>query len=136
MTHVLCPTTKILMPIPLLDAIEEFGKTLKGVHDYRKPAKALNQCGYASERFADFLSERDIRSQLVGCVHYIAKRPLDLLPPYTDRDREDWRHMFVEVDGIYVDWTARQFGFSQPVPHIFEDRYLVRHWGRIERFDP
>jgi hypothetical protein len=126
----------IYVPIPLLDAMEEFETTLVGVRDFRDPALALNECGDTSEEFAHLLLSRGIECKLVGCTHFIDKIPGDITAYYHNTPNRLWNHMFVEAYGIYVDWTARQFAPSLPFPYVFEDVTLVKSWGRIERFDP
>lgn len=95
--------------------------------------RPYGRCLEASERLTEALGRRGIEARILRCCDGM------LVAPEADRRwlslrraPRSWVHYVVEVDGIVVDLTRRQFYPDAPNPYYCDIRSLAAEWHTIE----
>lgn len=127
----------VAMALPLEQAIKEF-LSLPGNRLYATADGALGHCKAASEDFAVFCRENGLAAAVVflGFPHV---KQFDL--EFVHEDRLD--HLVVgsaiqyatAVEGLIIDFTARQYDWRAPLPLIERPEEARRRWGIAKRID-
>ena len=84
---------------------------------------AKGKCLDHSRQFARFVEEAGLKPSLI-----------EIAWPYLGEDVVALRHYVVEVDGVFVDWTAGQFDEELPVPYVCDDLDEWVSWIDREHF--
>lgn len=94
--------TRSIEDATLRTAIETFGKR-KDVQLLQDPAQAWGNCDESSVAFTSYLESLGLHPQLFSM------------------DDAMRTHVVTQVQGMFIDWSARQYYPDADVPDIFED---------------
>lgn len=118
------------LPSNLRRTIEEFRK-MPNVWRLEDPAQAEGLCGTVSYDFATFARQRGHSVE----VRNLREDPWK--PSWKGREFDLYEgrcHQVVYVDGYYIDWSARQYDPTSPVPRVYkglEDSIGFTHFYRV-----
>lgn len=107
------------LPPRLRETIEEFRK-MPNVCTLTDRSYAMGQCQNASYDFVQFARQRGHEAELRSLRQYPWDPAWEKDPELELQHYRGDRHDVAFVDGYYIDWTARQFDRSSPVPRIYQ----------------
>ncbi len=94
-----------------------------------QPEGAVGNCGLVNGAFSKLLTGFGIEHRLLYCHTWLLNpgpvAPWSWAPP------EAATHVVVLVDGVSIDWTARQFDALASVPEVLPLGELERRWRRV-----
>src|SRR5688500_13864507 len=112
---------------PALQAVIDGFAPVAEALGWSSPGGCFDRCVIASEMFHAYLVKCDeLDSELVQLTGAPEFDNPD--PAWTYYPREEWAHVVVRVDGVYVDWTARQFDTEAPFPLVSDEHGWVEAW--------
>ncbi len=80
------------------------------------PSKAFDACKLTSANFTRLLINDGMDAKWVQLSG--APEGLEPIGKWADIDRIHWIHYVTKVGGLYIDWTASQFGDDDSVPSL------------------
>lgn len=101
----------------VIDVFRQIGRD-RGWHTQRG---AFQMCGDASEAFHGFARGLGLDAD-IACFNGLPPEAVDAIGRFGKPsliDEEGTGHVVVSVDGVYVDWTARQFYPCKAFPTIW-----------------
>ncbi len=80
------------------------------------PSEAFDACKITSAKFTDLLKSDGMDARWVQISG--APDGLEPMGKWANIDRRHWIHYLTRVGGLYIDWTASQFGDDDSVPSL------------------
>ena len=124
-------------PMSFEDLIEAFKRT-PAARRCQTSSGSFGICTHVAVRFWHFAVLRGFKATMWH-VAGLRSLPADAHPKWRDLCASGSNvldflvHTVVEVDGVCVDWTARQFFGDAPWPELLSPRQLRHRWRRAKR---
>lgn len=118
---------EVSIPTPIRECIEIFKSKNE---ELSRPEVARGRCYRASRAFRDLLKSLGIESKLVP-LEGLKDTPINCTAYPDDLDWDTFGHFVVVVDGLWIDWTARQMEAECAFPYVALPINEVGKWNRV-----
>lgn len=118
----------------LVDGFLNEVATAKGhlAHQLSDPRISRHRCNQASTRFAEYVKNQGVECTVVE-VYGLHKPPKSntVYPGTYSWDR--FGHVVVVIDGIWIDWTARQIESTCQFPYVVPAETELQKWISVDK---
>jgi hypothetical protein len=126
--------SKVPSEAELIKLSDEFKKEFDGPKGKKEWGDTLTicatehgNCAMVSDTFIDWLKERGIDSKFIGGEKAVNRKWAES----AKRAGEGDGHQAVRVGSTVIDWTAKQFDKSFPIPRIYDVGTFDEEWDIV-----